>query len=143
MLTKENYEKTINSYTKSDWEPLFELVPEIEKTTNFGEFRDGNKIGCNTTTMPYWEYSEIVQKFIKAVYDIPIIISFDWMSWEEGQQILKDDEFDYDTIDTPTKCKLITVIVRNDRFNDGYLIWAFRTNRINKLLQSLKKDKTR
>ena len=70
--------------------------------------------------------SPIVSQFLHIVYRLPIIISFDWGAWEEGREIASNDDFDHDTLDLPTKCKLITEIVRNNRFAIG--LWFQHLN---------------
>ena len=35
LLNEQNCTERINSYPLGDWQPLFELIPEIEKTTSF------------------------------------------------------------------------------------------------------------
>jgi hypothetical protein len=37
ILKPENYQEKINSYSKADWAPLLDLIPEIEKTEKFDE----------------------------------------------------------------------------------------------------------
>jgi hypothetical protein len=44
---------------------------------------------------------------------------FDWGSWLQGSTMLSDKDFDFDSIDLVAKCKLITAIVRSDRFCEG------------------------
>ena len=85
---------------------------------------------------------KIIEEFREVCYDIPIIIDFDWGSWGEGRGIVSDENFDYDTIDIPTKCKIITAILRNDRFCDGRLIEAFETGMMLKVLKSIYKQLT-
>jgi hypothetical protein len=139
VLTKENYIEKIYSYTELDWKPLLDLIPEIIAAKEFGridEELDYKKTGVIHLS-PYI-LSEITMKFLKIVYDIPIIIDFNWGSWDEGRKIASDEKFDFDTIDIPTKCKLITALVRNDRFCDGVLIEAFESGLIPKILVSIR-----
>jgi hypothetical protein len=131
----------INSFTKDDWLPLFNLIPEIIKSKEFGridEERDFRKTGIFHLE-PYIK-GEIVRKFLEIVYEIPIIIDFDWSSWDEGRRIVSNETFDFDSIDIPTKCKIITAIVRNDRFCDGVLIDAFESGLMLKILYSIKRQ---
>jgi len=100
----------------------------------------GEKDENGVTIMPYWNENVIVSQFQEIVYNMPIIINFDWSSWEKGRKIAQDENFDFNTIDIPTKCKLITAIVRNDRFCDGALISAFESGLILKILKSIKKQ---
>ena len=122
ILNEENYIAEILAMTKQDWQPLLDLIPEIETTVKFGEMAGGEEGTNGIIQMPYWQETPIVSRFQKIVYDLSIIIDFDWSSWDEGRQIVNDEEFDYNAIDIPTKCRVITAIVRNNRFCEGALI---------------------
>ena len=138
ILDAQDCADRINAYTLRDWQPLFALIPKIETTSVFGELKVEEKDGV--IQLPYWRPAPVVSQFLEVVYTIPIIINFDWPSWDEGRKIARDKDFDFDTIDLPTKCKLITAIVRNDRFCDGALISAFESGLILKILKSIEKE---
>ena len=74
---------------------------------------------------------------MKVVNQVPIIIDFDWGSWDEGRNIADDLTFDYNAIDIPMKCKLITAFVRSDRFCDEALASIFQEGTILKILKSI------
>ena len=139
-LTENNYIEIINNYTKKDWLPLLKLIPMIEGTKEFDFVREGIQSEDGFDTMPYTENAEIVSGFIDVVHDIPVIISFDWGSWNEGRRIARDEKFDFNTIDIPAKCKLITAIVRNDRFYEGALVNAFESGLILRIIKSIEKQ---
>lgn len=44
ILNEDNYMETINGFSKIDWSPLLDLIPEIEKTPKFGEMKGGEKM---------------------------------------------------------------------------------------------------
>ena len=138
VLKPDNYQEKINSYSKADWAPLLDLIPEIEKTEKFDETPDIELIAEDEYLVPNCEVNEIVYRFLDVVYAIPIIIDFDWPGWDEGRRMAGDKDFDFDTIDIPTKCKLITAFVRNDRFYDGVLAGAFEEGIILKILKSIR-----
>ncbi len=142
ILKEDNYQEKINSFSELEWKPLIEFIPIVENTKKFGELNGGEKIGNNVFTIPYWNQEEIVSQFIEIVYKIPIIIDFNWGAWDEGRKITREENFDFDAIDIPTKCKLITAIIRNDRFCDGVLVSAFESGLILKILKSIKKQLT-
>jgi len=138
VLKPENYLERINSYTELDWKPLLDMIPEIAVTNDFGrvdEDLDFEKTGVLHLS-PYIK-SEITLKFLEVVYEMPIIIDFNWPAWDEGRKMVSDETFDYDTIDIPEKCKIITAICRNDRFCDGRLIEAFESGMMLKVLRSI------
>lgn len=68
------------------------------------------------------------------------MIDFDWGSRDEGLIIAGDVNFDFDTIDIPAKCKLLSAIVRNDRFCEGALVSAFKSGQVPKMLKSITKQ---
>ena len=47
------------------------------------------------------------------------------------------NDFNFNTIEIPTICKIITAIVRNNRFCDGALVSQFESGLILKLLKAI------
>ena len=123
-----NFEKEIKLLKKEDFKLLIDLIPEIKSKSEFGTWKDSNEDG--TKTFPFVVPVEVVDKFHSIVYDIPIILPFDWGSWGEGRRILADPNTNYKSFDLVTICKLITGIVRNDRFCEGALVGAFESGYI-------------
>jgi hypothetical protein len=119
---------------------LLDLIPEIENTLSFGEWTGGDKNKEGVIQLPYGITENIISRFLEIVYSIPIIIIFDWVAWDEGRTMASDANFDFDETDLLTKCKLITGIVRNDRFCEGALISAFKSGLILKILKSIEKQ---
>jgi len=138
-LKEENYREVIESYTLEDWKPLLALIPEIENTKEFGRIVGGFRDENGVFQMPMWVEGIVIGKFIDVVYNMPIIISFKWYEWDEGREMGKSG-FDFDSVDIPTKCKLITAIVRNDRFCDGALVSAFESGIILRILKSIERQ---
>ena len=138
-VNENNYIETINGLSKNDWLPLLDLIPKIEKVQKFGDNTEAMKLleeGILDLN-PYQEH-EIVEQFRDVVYSIPIMIGFNWSAWDEGHKMVSDENFDYDSIDIPTKCKIITAIVRNDRFCSGRLVEAFESGMMLKVLRSIR-----
>lgn len=140
MLTEENYIEVIESYQKKDWQPVFDLIQEIESSDKFYEIVESKKNEDGVISIPYFKTSETIDKFLKIVHNLPLMVVFDWSGWEEGTNMINDIDFDYDKIDIPTKCKIITAIVRKDRFCDGTIASAFEDGLILKILKSIQKQ---
>ncbi|MBK8055438.1 MAG: hypothetical protein IPK35_19750 [Saprospiraceae bacterium] len=62
---------------------------------------------------------------------------FDWAAWEDGKNILLNPDFEYNTLDLISLCKLLTVIIRADRFNEGYLVSCFEKGIVLKIITAL------
>lgn len=139
-LDEKNCKDKINALTHQDWQPLLALIPKIKITSTFGVWSEGNKDEEGVFHVPYCVPAPIVSQFLRVVYAIPIIINFDWGVWDEGRKIASDEDFDFDSTDLITKCKLITAIVRNDRFCEGVLVSAFESGLILRILKSIEKE---
>ncbi len=139
-LSEQNYINQINGYSYRIWKPLLDLIPIIEQTQTFGTEAGGEINADGTITMSYFVKEPVVSKFFDLVYSIPLIINFDWGTWYNKRKSLEKNDFDFDTIDIPTKCQLLTVIVRSDRFCEGALVDAFESGIILKILKSIKKQ---
>ncbi|HZK08316.1 MAG TPA: DUF6508 domain-containing protein [Bacteroidales bacterium] len=141
VLKEHDYIRIINGFTKKDWIPLLEIIPKIEKVEKFGDDTETMKLlEQGIISMDPYEEHPIVDQFRDVVYSIPIMIDFHWGAWDEGRQMVSDENFDYDSIDITTKCKIITAIVRNDRFCSGRLVEAFDSGMMQKVLKSIRKQ---
>ena len=140
ILDEQDCVDRINAYTRQDWQPLLTLIPKIENTSFFGECAGRDKDEEGYAQFPYCVPAPVVSQFLEIVYAIPIVIGFNWGEWDEGRKMARDENFDFDSTDLIKKCKLITAIVRNDRFCDGALVAAFESGLILKILKSIEKE---
>jgi hypothetical protein len=136
-MEESKYIETINSYDKKYWQPLLDLIPEIEATKKFVEVVERENKVEGLIQMPYFRVAPVVHKFHGTIDYLGIMFSFDWGSWQLGREMLENRSFDFDTVDIPTKCKLITMIIRNDRFCDGFLVSEFENGTILNILKSI------
>lgn len=130
VIQEENHVEIINSYTAEDWKPMLDLIEEIEKAESF--------YTLDESVFDPYNYSPVVDKFTNLMYEIPLMINFNWGKWVEGKEIYAMRDFDFDSIDIPTKCKLLTALVRSERFNAGELAIAFDDGKILKILISIR-----
>ena len=88
-------------------------------------------------TFHYWSKSALVTNIFNVIIDLRLTPVFNWMKWEEGKAILKDMTSDYLILDSITLCKLLTVIIRADRFNEGYMISCFDNGIMTSIIKGL------
>lgn len=129
-ITLEELPKHLDSIPFRAWDNLFAFIPSIEQAQSFGEW----KVFGN---WPYHISSKLVDDFIKTVYGMGLIVNFPWMQWEYGGDILRDPQTDYPNLSPETLIKLLTRIVRSDRFSEGALAGAFEEGTILKILRGL------
>jgi hypothetical protein len=140
ILSENNCTETINAYAKSHWKPLLDLIPEIKAARKFAIVPEIKTNKDGVLVVPPLAPGEVVGKFQSTFEELGLMVSFDWGSWEEGREILESESFDFDRIDIPTKSKLISMIIRNDRFCDGYLASTFESGLILKVLESIERQ---
>ncbi|MDP3682724.1 MAG: DUF6508 domain-containing protein [Ignavibacteria bacterium] len=127
----------LKSLTKNDWQKLFSLQHEIENAEKFGKLRGFEKLPDGSNHFPLWTWEEITSRFFRIVHELGIIPVFDWTSWVEGKLIIENKNQDYTILDVETLCKLLTMIIRADRFNDGFLIVNLVNGTIIKIIKAL------
>lgn len=142
-LNEHNYHEIINGYTRADWQPLLDLIPEIENATSFSKLNSSDRQVDDVDSViviPRWSATPVVYRFEELANGMPIIIDFNWGGWEEGREMASNEDFDYDTVDIPTLCKMITGFVRSNRFCEGALADAFKSWQILKILKSIERQ---
>tara|TARA_R110001592_G_scaffold119760_4_gene323199 strand:+ start:3835 stop:4227 length:393 start_codon:yes stop_codon:yes gene_type:complete len=125
MIEIENLEEHLHQITQEEWRKLFNIISEIIETKDFGNYIDNAKIVSNT---------------LQIIYDLNLPPIFNWSDWSFGREFLMSDNFDYTNLDKITLCKLITCIVRYNRFNEGYTLRCFENRTFEKILINLKKE---
>lgn len=140
MIEIEHFESHINQLSEKDWERLFCLKTEILATKQFGTFYDCKTLENGVLTFPYWERSDVVEKTANVISGLKLTPVFDWAAWEDGKNILLNPDFEYNTLDLISLCKLLTVIIRADRFNEGYLVSCFEKGIVPKIIKALERN---
>lgn len=141
METEERVEQIIKELSKDEWDKLFSLLPEIEATD---QFRLPQSEEDDDLTYAFFQPSiEIVSTVHDVLYKLDLIPAFDWKSWEEGQAMMNNNAFNFSSLDTITLCKLLTIIVRTDRFNTGYMVSQFENGNMIAILRAMQRNETK
>lgn len=141
MKELEGFEGHLDQIKEEEWKELFDLIPEIERTKNFGETVFPEKSSQGVQSFPFVNQSQIVTRFVDVIRKLEITPVFDWMEWSEGKSMLEHKETDYHNLDTVTLCKLLTVILRADRFAEGYLVGRFNDGTLLDILKALEQKR--
>ncbi|MDD5457573.1 MAG: DUF6508 domain-containing protein [Candidatus Margulisbacteria bacterium] len=98
-------------------------ITELQSIKNilqyYDYFNNPDNVFFTTTTFSGAEYTKEVYDFMSILIKEKFVLpGFDWASWDEGRKILKDST-NIMSSDLLTLKKLLTAIVRNDRFCAG------------------------
>ena len=111
--------------------PLADLVPTLEAPdADFGHWEGGSTDTDGVLQLPWFAFGPTGDAFIAAVGRGGwIIAGFDWMTWlqtDEGQA-LRDRPGVVETATPDQLARLLTAIVRSDRFVEGSIVGAFES----------------
>jgi hypothetical protein len=141
IFQEPEYIEYISTLTKKDWMKLTCFIPEIENTTEFETKIDYSKkadYSEDTIYLPYYQEIELVWKFRNQFIELNLQLDFDWSHWEAGRQFISYLDQHINNLDLLTILKLLTAIIRNDRFCEGALASRFADGNILLLLKRLK-----
>lgn len=89
-------------------------------------------------TLPWVNYSDVVNRFAQAAYDHGWVRpDLDWPRWKETPEAtrLRDEPGAIERASEDQLAKLLTVVIRQDRFCEGELLWAFESGLIARIVR--------
>jgi hypothetical protein len=118
---------------------LVRFLPALERP----DFRAGDMVAPRETergarTMPHATYGETVEAFVRAAYeDGWVLRDFDWPTWMASAEArsLRDDEAALAAATPGQLARLLTVLIRQDRFVEGALLDAFESGLILRIVR--------
>lgn len=127
------------SMSDSDVKQLQNINARIQSHNgDWGIRHDDEHTESGALIFPWIEQSLLIQEFVQFMYDKKLVVVFAWTEWQEGRDwYALNDESKYNELDIETALKLLTAVIRNDRFNDGALVRAFESGIFPRILQKL------
>lgn len=122
------------------WSALAECAAALEPLRHlpdgYGGWGGGQDIGGGVRQMPFAILGHEATAALEAVDAFGIPAPQQWMDWEEGRRIVREQALIQQT--EPAICALlIGVLRRNDRFSEGALLSAFESGLIQALLAGM------
>ena len=139
MATTGGNNEKVRALTQVEWQLLFNLIPGIQATEKFAEIEEGETLEDGTVELPYFQPVEIVGDLIDAVITLDLVPGWNWVEWEEGDDILCEPEPNFAKHKIITLCKLLTMIVRADEFDEGFLVTNLEDGTVLNILKALKR----
>lgn len=142
MDEAKNIQQAVDNYrnlSKENIEVLRTIYARIQDYVGEWGIRHNNeRTESGVSIFPWVENYFLIQDFISFMYENDLVVKFRWTEWQEGRDwYALDDESKYEKLDVETALKLLTAVIRNDRFNEGALVSAFETGVFPKIIQKL------
>ncbi len=106
-------------------------VEELAECLSSGDGSEGNPLSV------FWSYSPKVDAFLKDLYDLGFVYSYDWGEWQDEAERLTTTEGALDDADLLTLVKLLTIHSRKERFSGGHIAGALEQGWIVAILERL------
>jgi hypothetical protein len=106
----------------ADWEDTL-AIPGLD----FGQWAESTTDASGVIHMPWYQYSSVADAFIRSVNGAGWVQVFDWMAWAAtpaGKELLQDPSR-IGAANEDDLSRLLTTIIRSDRFNEGAIASAF------------------
>ena len=137
-----NIQNSINSFkelSKDATKLLKGINSNIQSFAGeWGIRHNDERTNSGALIFPWIEQHPLIQEFVHFMYDNNLIVKFAWTEWQAGRDwFALQDDGKYDKLDIETSLKLLTAIIRNDRFNDGALVRAFEDGSFPKIISKL------
>jgi len=135
MKTAKEFYTHLDSIKATVWDQLADMADKIAQTEVFCVAYEA-VIENGIKTPGYRDEEPVILEFIELFYHLDLNVNFDWMGSRE-HKLLSEVDYDFNQLGVFDLCKVLTVIVRNDRFYGGYLINRFEDGTILRILQAL------
>jgi hypothetical protein len=129
----------LQTLDEDDWAPLWALIPELEATDDFGTW-EGIQSMSGGIQMPYFVASPVVERLMATIVRLHIMVPFEWRQWEAGRKIVERGDFhpeDHSLVDC---CRLLTYMVRADRFHEGLIGNCCAKGLVTQILKAMKRQ---
>lgn len=142
MDEAKNIQQAVDNYrnlSKENIEALRAINARIQDYVGeWGIHHDTERTESGVLVFPWIEQYPLIQDFVSFMYENDLVVKFSWTEWQAGRDwYALDDDGKYDKLDIETALKLLTAIIRNDRFNDGALVRAFEDGSFPMIIQKL------
>ncbi len=120
---------------------LADLLPEMERPgATWGEWSPTKRKPDGTLVMPWFDDSPLAAELCTRAYRAGWVQrDFEWMAWNDGWDRLNGPDRDtfIATADPDTLAKIITALVRSERFNEGSLTGAFASGFLTQIVRRM------
>jgi hypothetical protein len=118
---------------------LRELLTALEAHDGDWYWARGGELDAGgVMSFPYTEEHPLVARTRRFLDEHRLTIVFDWARWEEGREFFRAERPEkYREVDAEFVLKLLTALIRNNRFNDGAWALAFASGDVPRLLGRL------
>lgn len=132
MINEHKFNKHILTISSKQWDLLFSLINNLDKDQAYCVIIE------NYEKAPRIKLSKSIKQVLSSLHSLNLFIEFDYLSWKEKDKLIAYTN--YSSFQSITICKLLTVMVKNEKFCHGTIVRWFETKIAIQLLKQLQKN---
>ncbi len=119
---------------RSAWVRLLDAIDIVGLVDEFGTWRGGTTVEGDegVLEMPWVDYADEVSRLVQALYGVNAVVEFDGIELDIARQMVTSDPIN--VVDT---VRMITTIVRVERFSEGQLLRSLEDGTMQVLMRRL------
>ena len=92
-ITQQFIEQANKALSEADPEKLIELFELGKRSIKepAGKWVAGKEIASGVSTAPHYFLNDVASRIMTILYELNLIVSFDWMEWEEGKALVSNE----------------------------------------------------
>ena len=122
--TDDEVEAALRAAPGEAWRELASALAAVEGEARHATWHGGEQVVAivdgverAATQLPYPAYTEAVERFRRALTGVRAFVVFDWMHWDGLDRYRR--AADLDGAPAADAVRLVTAVVRSERFGDG------------------------
>ena len=120
------------------WQRLFDLADGLSPEKQEVRWDGGGTNEEGVITLSHPVYSETVHAIVESLYELGVIVSFNWPEWHQTSTLFPDAT---GLMEAPVAdaARLATTVVRGERFGDGAIQQAIESGALLAILNRLRR----
>lgn len=120
-ITESSAMKSVKALNESSWQEMQDLYDKaLNHQGKFFKLSEKKHTRKGASLIPYRVDEAVINEFRNYLYDKDLVIPFNWPEWDEGRAMFAtkgEDKFSKTSL--VDVLKLLTAVIRNDRFCEG------------------------
>ena len=142
--TDEDIERRLLDVAPDGWRRLWSFVDQLGGDVDLMRWAGGDQVGTTVVNgvetpvrqVPYSIYSDAVNGLVRQLYDLNLVVPFNWPEWDGTRRYRAGRGLDEAPV--ADAVRVITAVIRADRFSDGAVAAAIEDGTLTAALRRLR-----
>ena len=133
--TDADFEAAVRAITDDQWQSLEDLLGYLPESIEGIRWHGGKQNAEGVMQFPYVFYGEDINRVIAKIYDIGLVVPFDWMKWDRAHELHSPEALEEASM--ADALRYLVAALRADRFVEGTLQELLVEGRFDACIQNI------